>query len=341
MSRRFRHKLGHRFQALLLAMTFAISLGAQPDQDEPAAAQALFERGRALMQEGRVAEACAKFEESNRLDPGIGTQFNLAACYEELGRFASAYALFTEVAAVTRQAGQQDRERVARERAAALKPKLDQLTIVVPDASRVPGLEVRRGGITVGSAQWGVPIPVDPGSYEVIASASGYRSWKAKVSIAPNSKATTLEIPVLRLEVSAPDSGAAALDEESKRTQPTAEQDFLDSPWNVATVSLATVGVLSLGAGAFFGLRAMSLEDDSEELGCVGNTCPTQASFDKRREAADAGDLATFGVVGGLVALAGAGVMFWVVPDTDHNSELTLTTSSDAAGAALHYRGTF
>ncbi len=341
MSRRSLHKLGHLLQAWLLALTFTMSVEAQPDQDEPAAAQALFERGRALMQEGKVAEACAKFEESNRLDPGIGTQFNLAACYEELGRFASAYALFTEVAAATRQAGQQDRERVARERAAALKPKLDQLTIVVPEASRVPGLVVRRGGITVGSAQWGVPIPVDPGSYEVVASAEGYRLWKTNVSIAPNSKATTLEIPVLRVEASAPDPGADVLAEESERILPTAEQDFFDSPWNIATVSLATVGALSLGVGAFFGLRAMSLEDESEELGCVGNTCPTQAAFDKRRDAAEAGDLATFGVAGGLVALAGAGVMLWVVPDTDHGSELTLTTSPDAAGAALHYRGTF
>ena len=92
-----------------VAMALTVASGvraAESNSGEPsanvAAAEALFERGRELMAQRRVKEACPLFEESQRLDAGIGTQFNLAACYEAAGRFASAYTLFLEVAEAAR-----------------------------------------------------------------------------------------------------------------------------------------------------------------------------------------------------------------------------------------------
>ena len=68
---------------------------AQPAQaqSDSAAARALFAEGRNLMADERYAEACPKFEESLRLDHGMGTQFNLAHCWEKLGRTASAWSM--------------------------------------------------------------------------------------------------------------------------------------------------------------------------------------------------------------------------------------------------------
>jgi len=55
-----------------------------------------------------------------------------------------------------------------------LKPKLAQLTIVVPEAMRgLPGLEVKRDDVTVGAAQWGVRLPVDKGRHAVVVTATG------------------------------------------------------------------------------------------------------------------------------------------------------------------------
>src|SRR5262245_43042215 len=69
-------------------------------------ARTLVREARKLMEKGHHAEACPKLEESLRLDPGIGTQFNLAHCWEQIDRTASAWGLFMDVAAAAGAAGQ-------------------------------------------------------------------------------------------------------------------------------------------------------------------------------------------------------------------------------------------
>ena len=131
--------------------TLATSTMAQ--ERDPAAAQALFDSARELLKQGKLAEACAKFQESNRLDPALATQFQLANCYEQTGRIATAWAAFLQVASTSRATNQTAREEVARDRAAKLEARLPRLVINVPEPSKVPGLEIRRNGMLVGSAQ--------------------------------------------------------------------------------------------------------------------------------------------------------------------------------------------
>src|SRR5579862_9018298 len=161
--------------------------------DQKAAAQALFEQGRALVEQGRFADACPKLAESERLDPGIGTMLWLADCYENASRTASAWASFKEAAAAAAMK-HDERERVARERAAQLEPKLARLIIAVgPSAGE--RIEVRRDGVTLGSAEWGVPIPVDPGPHSVTASAPGRLRWSATVELANGPDVVEVTIP--------------------------------------------------------------------------------------------------------------------------------------------------
>src|SRR5215204_2648434 len=101
-----------------LLLTCAASLWLLPatagaQERDPAAAQALFDQAKELIRQRKFAEACPKLQESNRLDPGIGTQFHLADCYEQSGRVASAWAAFLDVASQARAASQLDREKAA------------------------------------------------------------------------------------------------------------------------------------------------------------------------------------------------------------------------------------
>src|SRR2546430_16366957 len=99
----------------LIALPFALcalTATSPARAGDPAAAQALFTEAKQLMAQGKYAEACPKFDESQRLDPGMGTLFHVGDCDEHLGKTASAWAAFLEVAAQAKAAGQPARERV-------------------------------------------------------------------------------------------------------------------------------------------------------------------------------------------------------------------------------------
>src|SRR5687768_15625872 len=64
--------------------------------DNAATAQALFDEGKKLLAQKRFAEACPKFETSQKLDPGGGTLLFVALCHKEVGKVATAWAEFNQ-----------------------------------------------------------------------------------------------------------------------------------------------------------------------------------------------------------------------------------------------------
>jgi tetratricopeptide (TPR) repeat protein len=168
------------FVALSVAGSLCLAASASA-QDRMPASRALFDLGRALMASGRYSEACPKLEESARLEPGMGTRFNLAYCWERIGRSASAWALYLDVAAEARAAGSTEREQIARGLARDLEPRLAYLLVSVNRSS--PGLEIVRDGVPLGRAAWGVPTPVDPGLHVVQARAPGKQPWAGSVNV--------------------------------------------------------------------------------------------------------------------------------------------------------------
>jgi len=98
---------------------------------------------------GRYDEACPRFEKSVEVDAGLGTEFNLADCWERIGLRAKARTLFLEVAEKAHAVGQVDREQAARARAAALLPKAVDAT---PPTTTVPTVVISGAGDDVGAA---------------------------------------------------------------------------------------------------------------------------------------------------------------------------------------------
>jgi tetratricopeptide (TPR) repeat protein len=115
---------GGRVRAAVLAATCAIAVASAAHAD-PAEADALFRDGRALATEGRLAEACERFEASGRLDPSVGALLNLGDCREQLGELAAARDAFRDAAALAAsQPGDDAREAEARRRAELLERRL-------------------------------------------------------------------------------------------------------------------------------------------------------------------------------------------------------------------------
>lgn len=163
----------------LVALALFIPAAASAETSA-ASAHSLFLDARAAMEKGDYEAACPKLEESMRLDPAVGTQLNLADCYERVGKVGSAWAGFLDAASMAKSSHQADREKLARARAKALEPRLPKL-LIDADASAEPGMEVLRDGMSVGSASWNTAIVVDPGSHDVVASAPGKMSWRTVI----------------------------------------------------------------------------------------------------------------------------------------------------------------
>jgi hypothetical protein len=302
---------------------------AQGAAQDPAAARSLFDEAKALVGSNRAAEACPKFEESYRLDAGIGTQFNLADCYERVGKTASAWSAFLGVAAKASAAGQTSRETVARERAAALAPKLSKLTITVPPASRVAGLSIERDGVSLGEPSWGSAVVVDPGKHRVVASAPGRKRWVGDIEVAPDAGAATLSVPSLELESAktpaevvatpAPTAAVAA--------SPSAEADRGEhsergrgSLQRTGGVVAAGLGVVGLGLGTWFGLSSRSKADDVKGH-CVSYPSGCDAEgLALNDDAKKAGTLSTVSFVTGGVLIAAGVVLYLTAPSSSQNN---------------------
>lgn len=175
--------------ALLLVATASPPALAATDAEKQA--QTLFLEAMKLLARKQYAEACEKLAKSQELDPGMGTQFRLAECYEKLGRLASAFGTYSAVADAAHGAGKLDREAVARKRASALEPRVAKLTIMLPPSvAALPGVEVSRDGVAVDRALWGQPVPVDPGDHLVAVKAPNKKPWEGKVWAESSSRLT-------------------------------------------------------------------------------------------------------------------------------------------------------
>src|SRR3954471_22884098 len=101
-----------------------VAVPARAEPIDKRRADKLFSEGLALLKAGKPAAACPKFEESDALDPALGTEFDLADCEEQLGKLAKAYSTFRRVEIGADKAGKAERQKQAHDRAEALLPKI-------------------------------------------------------------------------------------------------------------------------------------------------------------------------------------------------------------------------
>lgn len=171
-----------RLLALSLALAPAL---ASAQQRDPTAADALFRDGRALLKEKNYAAACPKLAESYRLDPAAGTLFNLAQCEEGRGRLASAHERWQGLVDTLTAAGKLADERlpIARERVAALGPRVPRLTIRIKRGAPEETI-VLRDGVELRGASLNAALPVDPGEHVIVARAAYRKDAETRVTLA-------------------------------------------------------------------------------------------------------------------------------------------------------------
>lgn len=298
------HCMRTSFAALVLALGTALPGLARAESS--AAADALWEEGRVLLDQGRVAEACSKLDESYRIDPGTGALILLAHCHEREGKLASAWSEYNEAAARARRERSREREQYAVEESSRLARRLSRVAIHVhPSTLALPGLTIRRGGLIVGRAALGVAIPVDGGRYEIRAEAPGYEAWVRVIQVEPEGDHVSVSVPELARLPVAPAAPPAPLGASEAPT------------WSVRRVGgvvSAGVGVLALGTAGYLVLRAFDEQDRSEhECGAAG--C-TKAGNELREKAGSFADASAVTAAAGAVLL-GVGATLFFLPSSE------------------------
>ncbi len=343
MKPRVRRLLAATLLASAAVSTASTAARAQASAQDSAVAQSLFDQGRKLAAQNDYADACPKLEESQRLDPTAVTQFWLADCYEHSGRTASAWSSFLDLAATARRNGgpkAEEREKVAKDRANAIAPKLTQLAIAVPDAVRVPGLVIKRDGEAVHSGQWGAPVPIDPGNHTIEASAPGKQTWTKVQSVEGVGQTVTIQVDPLvdtPAQVVAPPPSAAPLPaNEPPKTEPAHA-----SPLKTVGIVVGAVGVVGLGVGAVFGSMAISKNSSANSGHCGAafggpNNCDS-TGLAQRSDAVKFGNVSTVAIVAGGVLAAGGVALWLLAPSSSVQGGATVGDG----GAGLTVRGSF
>jgi hypothetical protein len=349
MSRSRASQARRRLSACVLALgvTGAHWHASASGADDKALAEALFDDGLKLMRDGRFEQACPKLEQSNRIDPGIGTLLYLGECYEKTGRSASAWAIFREAMSSAQAAGQSDRARRAHERAAALESSLSRLIIDADAEVRdTPGLTVKRDGKVLDASLWGVALPLDPGKYTIDVSAPGYHSWSTSVTIVPQGSTQTVRVPPLgKLPESASEPAARAVPETAE-PRPLAPSGPVQagsaglSTQQTIGVVLGAVGVVGLGVGTYFGFRAISKNSDAE-LVCRGTRCASPEGVTLTEQAKDAALVSNVAFGTGAAFVISGMVLYLTGASGTDKARLTLTPLVASHFTALELGGSF
>jgi hypothetical protein len=299
---------------------------AEQPADNTTMAEQLFNQGRELAKANDWAAACSKFEASLHYDPAIGTELNLATCYEKLGKLASAWGQYRDAA--DRSSKTDKRRDYALQQAAALEPRLPKLTIVAP-ANPPANFAVTRDRTRVDPALLGTSFYVDPGFHQIVASAPGYNAFTTSVT-ASEAKTETVAIPDL-----------VAKPVEEPHGDDTEPIPLAKNSLKLAGLGTGVAGVAAIGIGVALGAKAKSTFNDAKALCGADLVCGNQADFDRGRSlVSDARRQATlstvFGVAGGI-AVAGGAVMWFVAPMSRHRETASVVpvVTEHRAGLAI------
>jgi hypothetical protein len=302
-------------------------------------AEALFNDGNRLMREGKLAQACAAFEASNRIEPGAGTLVLLGQCREKTRQLASAWLAYKQAA--TRAKDVRKRE-YATARVAELQPQLSYLTVSVSDENRVEGMTIERGGSTIDRPLWNLPQPVDGGDHVITVHAPGREVWQTTVHVATARDKVRIEVP--RLQDRSQAASPALPPPGSTQATPAVDPSIAVSaepPGTFTTmrgfaVGAAGASMISLIAGVVLGVSATGKQDDAYRL-CPEPATPCgqadqsnaliRASHDRAHEANVA-----FAIAAGAAFAAGV-LWFMGAPDTERAARISVVPS--AAGVAV------
>lgn len=331
---------------LLILLSVTSQTQAQPSAHP--AAEALLERGRELQKQGKLDEACPKFEEAYRLAPRGVIARALGSCYEGQNRLSKAWGMYREALRFARQNGARpETQQELTELVNGLYARLPRLVLVVPGGiASLPGFKVQRGGEPIRQVFWGEGLPVDPGEHEITATADGYQPWSVRRSVAVGDEVRIEIGPLVAAPVApAVSSSASSAPPLSVEPAPLTSSSVVEktSPSGLArgrvvALSLGGAGLMAMVAALYFDRRAGILDDEKRALcpsRCVSQDTYQQA-VSRANDARSAQTIAGVSLGVGAALVVSSAALWWLSP-----SGSTVALQSAPGGGGLWVRGTW
>ncbi len=309
--------------------------------DNKQKADELFTKAKRLQAEKKYADACPKFEESYRLDPGIGGELNIAKCFEEWGKLGRAYRAYLE-AERQAKAANDPREAKIHDLVTQLESQVPRLMIHIPADAETEGLRITIDGVEVDKVQLADPQLVDPGPKLV-----EYQLPKGpkKTKTVPVERGGTSEI-TLDLPKGSPRTTSEVVEKphhhDGKHPVATATETPGRSQ-RIAGIVIGSVGIVAIGVSTGLTLSARSKYKDALSKDCnnMTNDCDSQGLTDTHDARSEA-NIATIVFSAGLAAVAGGVIVYLLAPhaaatphesrDDDESWYLAPTVSPNGGG---------
>jgi hypothetical protein len=314
--------------ALALGVVISCTSIAAAQGSGAASAERLFADGRAAMRRKEHSIACAKFADSQRLDPAVGTLLNLAECEEKLGKLGTAWRHLKEV--LSTLPASDDRVPDAKRLEAALAPRVPRLTLR-PKTPLPPGARVALDGTELPASELGEATPVDPGDHVVVVEAPGRVRKAFTVTVREG------ETPTVAVEPGEPSAAATRMETAGRRTgRPLG--DTSGSTMQTAGLVLGAVGIATIGVGTYFAFEARSKDKEAKSTSCGSEYCIDQAGVELTNEARTAAHVsAACFIAGGVLTTAGL-VLVVVSPSAAPATHVAVRGAPDG-GLRLSIRG--
>ena len=260
-------------------------------------ADQLFEDGRRYLATKEYALACTAFEQSQQADPAIGTQLNLALCYEEWGHIAAALKAFHEAEKLA-AAKKDKRAKAAHKKVEELTPKVPHLTLDVPASAEqsavflLDGKEVERSVL-------GGDMILEPGDHSLEVRVPGMPAKTSTITLAIGDHK--------RLPVEVPKPAPVVVVRQAPAPPPATPPPPppRDKQRLYGGIALGGGGLAAIGIAGAVALIARS-DYNTAIAQCPASTCTNRKAYDDTQSAIHRANIATFVGIGG-VALVGAG----------------------------------
>ena len=321
--------------ALVLASIVAVSSVAHADNKQKA--EALFKQGKKLMGDKRYADACDAFEQSYKLDPGIGAQLNVAKCYEEWGKLARAYTAY-QLAEKLAKDENDPRTPKIHELVEGLDTQVPRLTVKLPkDAPKELVITLDAKPLTA----VGEKFVIDPGPHTIEYGIGDQKKQKIVPMDRGADSEVTLEIT--KGMYAAANGGKGEGESEPVKPPPpkVAKKPAPGRNMRIGGIALGGAGVLAIGVSSVMTLSARSRYNDALDKYCGGKTngCDSMG-LDITHDARSTANIATVVFLVGTAAVGGGVAMYLLAPKGHAASEegdaearyLVPTITPDGAG---------